>query len=214
MMFERKPLRTDVQEEVLDRLITGRLAPGERINESRLSADLGISRTPLREAMIGLQQRGFLVGAMGRGFLVPPLSRRGIGEVLAVLALLEPEAIRLAGRPAAAVQVELGNVISRARLEPSEATRTAHRFYEFHRFLLQSCPNVQLRIIGDHLNHHTLRYLRSALAAGMDASPAWDALADLLELLRRGDIDAACGRIPRYRQDQTDAILATLPENP
>ena len=42
-MFERKPLRADVQVEILDRLIAGRLLPGQRINESRLAADLGIS---------------------------------------------------------------------------------------------------------------------------------------------------------------------------
>ena len=210
-MFDRKPLRDDVQDEILARLISGRLPPGERINESRLSAELGISRTPLREAMIGLQQRGFLAGVMGRGFVAPPLSRRGIREILSVLALIEPEAMRLAGRPTPALQVELGNVLSRARLEQPEPARAAQRFYEFHRFLLRPCPNVQLRILGDHLNQHTVRYLSAAVDAGLDPSPAWAALAEMLEQLRRDDLADASDRIVNYRRDQTDAILATLP---
>jgi len=209
-MFDRKPLRDDVQDEILTRLISGRLPPGERINESRLSAELGISRTPLREAMIGLQQRGFLAGVMGRGFVAPPLSRRGIREILSVLALIEPEAMRLAGRPNPALQVELGNVLSQARLEQPEPVRAAQRFYEFHRFLLRPCPNVQLRILGDHLNQHTVRYLSAAVGAGLDPSAAWAALAEMLEQLRRGDLAAASDRIVSYRRDQTDAILATL----
>jgi hypothetical protein len=48
----------------------------------------------------------------------------------------------------------------------------------------------------------------------MDPSAAWDILADLLEMLRRGDIDPACDLITRYRHDQSGAILATLPESP
>jgi DNA-binding GntR family transcriptional regulator len=210
-MFERKPLRDDVQDEILTRLISGRLPPGERINESRLSAELGISRTPLREAMIGLQQRGFLAGVMGRGFVAPPLSRRGIREILAVLTLIEPEALRLSGRPAPALQVELGNVLSRARLQQPEPVLVAQRFFEFHRFLLRPCPNVQLRILGDHLNQHTVRYLSAAVHAGLDPSAAWTALTELLEQLRRGEMAAASDRIVSYRRDQTDAILATLP---
>lgn len=210
-MFERKPLRTDVQEEILSRLVSGRIPPGERINESRLSSELGISRTPLREAMIGLQQRGFLVGAMGRGFLAPPLSSRGIREILAVLALIEPEAIRLSGHPSPALQVELGNVLSRARLEKPDPPLIANRFLEFHRLLLRPCPNVQLRILGDHLNQHTVRYLSAAIGAGLDTEPAWVALAELLEQLRRGDIAAAGEGVANYRRDLTDAILIALP---
>ncbi len=51
-MFQRKPLREDVQKEILNRIVDGRLAAGSRINETHLAADMGLSRTPLREAMI------------------------------------------------------------------------------------------------------------------------------------------------------------------
>ena len=57
-MFERKPLRQQVQKEILARLADDRLAAETRINESHLAADLGISRTPLREAMLGLEATG------------------------------------------------------------------------------------------------------------------------------------------------------------
>lgn len=210
-MFERKPLRADVQDEILARMVTGRIPPGARINESRLAAELGISRTPLREAMIGLQQRGFLVATMGRGFGVAPLSRRGIRDILDVLALLEPAAIQLAGRPAPALQVELGNVLSRAQLERPEAARAAQRFYEFHTILLRPCPNLQLRILGEHLNRHALRYLSAAIGAGLDPAPQWQTLAALLENLRRGELAAAGVQLAEYRREQADLIVANLP---
>jgi len=51
MMIERQPLRKQVQKEILARIADNRLPPEMRINESHLALDMGISRTPLREAL-------------------------------------------------------------------------------------------------------------------------------------------------------------------
>ena len=206
-MFDRKPLRNDVQDEILRRIVAGELAAGQRLNESHLAAELAISRTPLREALIGLQQRGFLTSALGRGFQVPPLSRRAIGETLGLLAMLEPEALRLAGRPAPASQVELGNAISRGRLDRETTVSWLHRF---HTLLLRPCPSAQLRILAVHLNQQTLRYFTAALAGGWDPTATWNELTAIGEELRSVDIDAAATRLRQLRHDQPAALGAFL----
>ena len=92
-MIQRKPLRDEIQKEIIARITDGRLAPGQRINETHLATDLGISRTPLREAMITLGASGFLHSDMGKGYLVPALEANEFADLQAVVVLLAPAAL-------------------------------------------------------------------------------------------------------------------------
>jgi DNA-binding GntR family transcriptional regulator len=114
-MFQRKPLRNDLHKEILARIGDGRLPPGQRINESRLSSALGISRTPLREAMLGLEALGFLGSHMGRGFLVPPLNAQEFADIQFVLTELKPMALSLSFPLPPGRIMELHNQLVRAR---------------------------------------------------------------------------------------------------
>ena len=55
----RKPLRDQAYQEILDRVHRGDLAPGTRVRDTSLAGQLGISRTPIREALLRLSQREF-----------------------------------------------------------------------------------------------------------------------------------------------------------
>ncbi len=61
MAIRRVSLREQVKDEILKRLAAGALEPGSSINEVQLASELNISRTPLREALIELQQDGVIV---------------------------------------------------------------------------------------------------------------------------------------------------------
>ena len=101
----RTPLRSDLLEQVTARVLDRRLAAGARVNEVHLARELGVSRTPLREALIGLADRGLLVSAPGRGFLVPPFDPDEARRLYPLVAELEALALRwtspveLAGLP-------------------------------------------------------------------------------------------------------------------
>ena len=99
-------LRTAVYERILSDLRQGRITPGETISLSRLSETLNISKTPLRDALLGLQAEGFVTLYPQRGVMVNVLSeeeKRHIYEVCGVLdgqvirnvfALMTPERIK------------------------------------------------------------------------------------------------------------------------
>ncbi len=89
-----KRLREDVAPALLRRIINGSLKPGEKVKESRLSRDLGVSRTPLREALLSLEREGLIRSDLRRGFTIEPLSAREVREIYPVLAALECLAIR------------------------------------------------------------------------------------------------------------------------
>jgi DNA-binding GntR family transcriptional regulator len=205
-MFQRKPLRADVGAEILARMIDGRLAPGSRINEVHLAADLGISRTPLREAMIGLLADGALESVMGRGFRVPPLAGAEIGELLAVLTLLEPAALLASAPLDGRAVMELQNILSRARIGAAETGPQVERFYFLTRTAVGSCTNASLRTLVLRLNRLTLRYLHAALERGWDGR-AWLAhWTEAGEALRRGDHAAAAAALTAARQEQARGL--------
>ncbi|WP_326569473.1 GntR family transcriptional regulator [Amycolatopsis rhabdoformis] len=88
----KRLLRGELIEEITARVLDGRL--DARINEVHLARELGVSRTPLREALIGLADRGLLVAAPGRGFLVAPLDPEEARRLYPLVAELESLALR------------------------------------------------------------------------------------------------------------------------
>ena len=79
------PIRAELSRIVRERIVEGELAPGTRIKESRLAEELGTSRTPLREALINLEQEGFVRSELAHGFSVEPLSGREMRETYPIL---------------------------------------------------------------------------------------------------------------------------------
>ncbi|MBV9557797.1 MAG: GntR family transcriptional regulator [Pseudolabrys sp.] len=82
------------------RIVTNQLPGGSRFLEEQLAADLGISRTPLREALLNLQAEGLVRLTPRRGVLIVPLTADDIIEIYSVLEALEDLAIKLIGERA------------------------------------------------------------------------------------------------------------------
>ncbi len=96
--IERPTLHNTVVGRIRDLIIEGRLAPGERIHEGQLGLQLGVSRTPLREALKVLASEGLVDLVPSRGALVRSLTPKSVKDMLLVLATLED----MAGRHACA----------------------------------------------------------------------------------------------------------------
>ena len=92
----RRPLHEEVLDQLRDRIVQGELAPGMRLNERVLCAELGISRTPLREAIKMLATEGLVELLPNRGAIVTPLKAATIADTLAVMGSLESLAGELA----------------------------------------------------------------------------------------------------------------------
>ena len=94
--IERRPLHEEVIDQLRDRIVQGDLAPGARLNERILCEQLGISRTPLREAIKMLATEGLVELMPNRGAIVTPLKAANIADTLAVMGTLESLAGELA----------------------------------------------------------------------------------------------------------------------
>jgi DNA-binding GntR family transcriptional regulator len=138
------------------RLAEGRHAPGDRLTEVDLATELGVSRTPVREALGRLQADG-LVTRAGRGVVVSALTAKERVELFAVRTVLEA----LAARSAAERQSDgaLAPAVIRRLHESAEAIETAiaegdprlvaQRNFDFHRQIVEAADNSFLaEILG------------------------------------------------------------------
>ena len=112
--LRRTSLRLQTQERLRSLILAGRLPPTTNVVERDLSAQLGISRTPLREALLGLESEGLLRTEPGRGFFVSELSVEEARELYPLIWTLESMAVQR-GRPTELAELaRLGAVFRQA----------------------------------------------------------------------------------------------------
>lgn len=136
-------MREELHKTVLDRIVRGELRPGSRINESSLAEELGVSRTPLREALFSLEREGFVRAQMDKGFSVGPLSGREVRETYPILWTLEELALR-ASTPVVYSLVEHLARINDHFARAAEPQAAIERDSQWHQTLIGSCPNRRL----------------------------------------------------------------------
>lgn len=191
-LMAKTPLRRDLLDEITTRVLDGRLAADARVNEVHLARELGVSRTPLREALIGLADRGLLVSAPGRGFLVPPFDLEEARRLYPLVAELEAMALRwtspldLAGLPDAldVVADEMAGVLA----EGGELSPVDDRW---HAVLLSRCPNPHLLRLIDQTKPLLKRYESCFFGGAGRAAESIDEHRRIAAALREGKLPEA-----------------------
>jgi len=149
---ERRSLADEAYAALKAEILTNRLAPGSQRLEEELAARLGMSRTPVREALIRLEREGFLELVPRRGARIRALTKRDVREITEVLNCLETQAAeRLASRRLAAAEIaRLEQAIAgmdRA-LAAEDMDAWAAADYAFHRLLIELCGNRHLEEVA------------------------------------------------------------------
>lgn len=131
----RRTLHDELVSRIRDMIIEGHLAPGTRIHEGQLGQALGVSRTPLREALKFLASEGLIDLVPGRGAVVRTLTPKDVRNMLDVLSALEALAGKLACRNATDEQIAevrrlhdemMGFYAARNRLEYYKRNQAIH----------------------------------------------------------------------------------------
>jgi DNA-binding GntR family transcriptional regulator len=155
----RSPLSDEVYRQVLQRIQRGDLPAGGRVKDADLAAQLGVSRTPVREALHRLSRDGALESSVGRGFRVRRLDAGELRETGAILGALEALALRLAPAPSSERLERLAALDRTLEQTRGDAARCLDLEDEWHRVLLEECPNRRLLDLIASLRQVTRRYL-------------------------------------------------------
>jgi DNA-binding GntR family transcriptional regulator len=197
-MITRKPLRDQAYHEILERVHRGDLAPGTRVRDTTLAGQLGVSRTPVREALLRLAREGVLDADMGRGFSVCRLDATEMRETGTILSALEVFALSSCADMPGERLTRLGEIDREMALTRSDVDRVVALEEEWHQTLLQDCPNQRLRDIISTLWQVPRRYMRAYLRAAGRVSLSTQHHARIIEALRRNDRATAAGRLGHH----------------
>lgn len=170
------------------------IRPGQRLQEATLALSLGVSRTPVREALARLESEG-LIAAEGRSFVVPVLADADVDEIYEVRGLLEPAALGqvAASAPPPAALAPVAAALREA--EAADRARDAEAFIEanarFHAAWHDLVRNRRLlRAIALSAGH--VSYLRVLTLNDTEARrAALGGMRKILAVLRKGDAGAA-----------------------
>jgi len=134
-----------VYESLRDAISDGRIATGERVREEEIARNLGVSRTPVREALQRLQQRGLLVVGAGRGLVVAQLTQHQVMQLYAMREILEGSAARFAAQHATETDIAILYRLQRelANAEP-DAMLLVTLNRRFHQAIYEAAHNQYL----------------------------------------------------------------------
>ncbi|WP_432547427.1 GntR family transcriptional regulator [Kineococcus sp. SYSU DK004] len=145
---QRTLLREDAYRRLRDAIVDGTLEPGERLRDAELERWLGVSRTPIREAVARLEQAGLVHTRPGRSTVVAPLDARAARHAQSVAAALHELATREAtphlGEEHAG-QLERANTAFADALRAGDADAAIAADDAFHGVFLDVCDNPLLR---------------------------------------------------------------------
>jgi DNA-binding GntR family transcriptional regulator len=195
--------------QVRNMIVDGRLSAGERINEVHLSENLGVSRTPLREALARLFQEGALDNRPRIGYSVRPLTLEEFEDIYAIRPLLDPEALRLAGIPSAGRLDQL-NAINDRLLRAKNPDTIITLDDEWHLELIAECPNKVLKDLIRQFIVRTRRYEIALMRERKNVTLASETHKVIMAALRRRDLESACASLRKNLQTGRAPIVAWL----
>ncbi|MBS7790563.1 GntR family transcriptional regulator [Roseococcus sp. SDR] len=191
----REPLSRQALQRLRAAILSGALQPGERLVEERLSAELGMSRVPIREAIQQLIAEGLAVPAEGtRGAQVAVMTEDFARDLIEVRAVLEGLTARLAARHCnAKTQAEIEALLERGAALAAAPQRDAEQLAalntEFHDLLALAGTNQALREVMRPLRERTeLVFRRNSTER---AVRDWQEHAMILEAVSEGDEELA-----------------------
>jgi len=168
------PLTLSLPEQIAarlsERITTGSYAPGRRVLEQEVSAEFGVSRGPVREALRLLEKDGLVTILPRRGAQVTQLTIAEVREIFDIRAALnglrDRQIAESAERARLLPALEQGvEQLARLAPAPADADEYVETVFELNRLLNDSTPNRRLRAILASLALQTLRYSRLGLSS-------------------------------------------------
>ncbi|HEU0102467.1 MAG TPA: GntR family transcriptional regulator [Mycobacteriales bacterium] len=212
-----EPLRTRAQwvdRRLRTAILAGELRPGERLRPNELATRLGVSPTPLREALFRLEADGLVESVPHKGTRVTPLTRSSLTQLYELRLLLEPLALgkaldRLAEVDLDAVRASHERLVALEQAPDLLAREEAHR--AFHHTLLVGCASPWLLSLTDSFSVHSSRYRLLSLDARGGHAAANLEHESLLTAFLAGDAPRAT-ELLRAHIERTLDLVMFLPE--
>lgn len=209
-MFERPNLKQEVASRLRELIFSGDLRPGSKIDQDELAQKFGVSKLPIREALITLESEGLVDNLPRRGSFVAPLSREDITDHYDVFGVIAGMA---AERASAAFTDEDLDLLEDLVVQMEQSTSTAEQEelnFRFHRLINRAGASRRMRWVLQLLGKSIpTRYFE--LISGW-AEMAHSQHREIIDAFRRGDAEAARHAVERHLRDSAQHAVHILEE--
>ncbi|MCK9792816.1 GntR family transcriptional regulator [Isoptericola sp. 4D.3] len=222
----RKILRDDVYDALLEMLMTQRLAPGQSLSIDGLARELGVSQTPIREALVQLEHTGLVIRAALKGYTVTaPLTAAQMAELIDAREVIELAAVeRAVGRSGLSERLESAHaehqaVIARYGLDRQPSADAVQgqlleyfrADWAFHETIIRGCGNRFIDQMASILGANVHR-MRQSMDRGLtDSADALREHAEILAAFQVGNRARAVGAMARHLQGVSQRAQAEAP---
>lgn len=209
-----KPLREVVFESLREAIIMGRLRPGERLMELALAEELGVSRTPVREAIRKLELEGFVVMVPRKGAYVAGITDKDITDVFEVRAALEALAAGLAAERITEDEIE---ALQRAVVQPfddrsPDINAVVAWDTEFHNMIYRASRNERLSQIVTNLGEQIQRFRMTTLSLPGRTKEALLEHQAIAEAISERQIELARSLAEQHIENAENSLLQAMEE--
>ena len=211
--FEGMPLRDVAFYTLRKGILHGDLQPGERLMEIQLANRLGVSRTPIREAIRMLELEGLVINLPHKGAHVAKITEKDLQDVLEVRKGLEEMAIKLACERIQDEELDLLYQASRLfeeRAESEDLLSLAEADEEFHAIIYEASGNRRLVQLINNLRDQMFRYRIEYLKDAENRQSLIREHDELWESLKNRDFNRTRKHMRRHIERQMDAVLAKI----
>lgn len=208
-----KPLRELVLEALREAIFNGVLQPRERLMEIQLAEELGVSRTPVREALRKLELEGFIVMVPRKGAYVADLSLKDIEDVFEIRIALEGLAASLSAERITDEELEL---MERLLAEKAEAINSLNMEKlvevdtQFHETIYHASRNERLSSIISNLREQIQRYRTTSLAYPGRMQRSLEEHRSIVEAIQARDPVLAKQLVQDHIENAENTLLETL----
>ncbi len=209
---QQSRLADEVYRQILDVIHLGGIAPQERIVQERLAKELKVSRTPVREALLRLEQEGVLVTAGRSGFKIRELSTDDVRESYQARGAVEGHAARIiATMRDPSIIDEIRAVIEREEnIEGAEAVDYFNANRAIHRTIVEQTRNRYLLEMFDIIWNRGISYRMFAAIERLDLSKSLGGHMALCDAMERGSPEEALAAMLEHIEDGLELQFEAL----
>ena len=211
-----RSLSETAAQKIREAIASGRLEPGARLVEGELAKELGLSRSPVREALYLLEQEGLIIRYPRRGAFVRGLTRRETEEIYSLRSVLEGFALELAIERVTAEDVACLRDMVRRMYEVAasgDAVLFGQLDAEFHEYICKVSGHQVLQHVFSSLHTRTSQYMTEASQLGVLHRIARDH-EELIEHIVHGDPQEAVAAMKKHIHVSAERLLRGFPDYP
>lgn len=206
-----RPPNTLVADAIREDILRGELPPGTPLIQENLSARYGVSRIPIREALVRLEADGLARQEGKRGLTVAPLRADEAEDLWMMRSRLEPLALEMAFPfLTKSVLGEAEDLIDKVEHIGNDPAKQSHVNWLFHRTLYEKGQRHRLLITLDGLHLQADRYLRFQYDVMSHSSNSRAEHMEIIDSLRGRDLERACAILVRHIEDAGRKLVTAL----